>query len=884
MDTSSSDTRRNQAVAVGSLPYLAAELIQQIISYLDTEDDFLNLTGTCRALYEFHESRTWALYLLNKYGKRNVLGEREVYLGRLVRPRLTQALSKDSCGTGLNEEADGFQAVRYRPHRFNRGLGSTDNIKPWWQSCRRSHPSQRIKVEEVVRYLIYSGANPRQPTEFNAIVWAAAAGETDLVAYLLTNHDPNAFPFIPQDPSDWDLVGANAQSPLRKALAQRVPKDTLYAACVNGHADIAWLCFDAAPLEILSRHTEICDSFAAAGANGHVKVVKALLDILVLAVTTPATAAIATRQRKVVPEADEDPVPASLWTFVMRDPPPRDPSQTSSDDNKDGGSAADDYGSSSDLVVHRGFLLRGVLQSAIVDGINEAAENAAEQGHLNVIRTIASIRGMVDPFPASRKAVQNGHASIVRLFADGGHCDEGQMYTAAVSGSLEIVKIIVGAGGDLSCGLQAAAGAGHMHIVQYFLELNAEKEGGCLNLEDAIHSAARGKHFDLLKPLFDAATKVNKNDRIALVAACEHGEPRHVKICLQAGINPRVNDNEPLRKACARGHKEIVEMLIEAGANPSAINIITPARYLLFEYHNRHRRVPGDANGPLISAVVNNRADIVRLLLGRGIPQTVQNKALRSALRAPTNREIVQILVDEGKAAVTGPSGEMALEMAAYLDDFELVEFLLSRGRDVRRRRNLVFVAACKFGSKDVMNGLLNSGDDININFENGHPLRWAADQGRLDIVNRLLDAGADVHANGDQALLWAASKNMFVVIQRLLEAGSNIPHEAWLLAARRRHNDLLKIYFDHCGGPDHFLETKKGFRAWVEERSRPSESLHQSYGAWILEIEANKAQRGSRFWGWFSFNPFDRLIRQPKSERRRERGSEIQIGAWTIS
>ena len=56
-----------------------------------------------------------------------------------------------------------------------------------------------------------------------------------------------------------------------------------------------------------------------------------------------------------------------------------------------------------------------------------------------------------------------------------------------------------------------------------------------------------------------------------------------------------------------------------------------------------------------------------------------------------------------------------------------------------------------------------------------GATLRRAAFLGRLKVVNRLIDEGADIHANNDEALRWAASNGHYEVVKVLIEEGANI-------------------------------------------------------------------------------------------------------------
>ena len=65
-----------------------------------------------------------------------------------------------------------------------------------------------------------------------------------------------------------------------------------------------------------------------------------------------------------------------------------------------------------------------------------------------------------------------------------------------------------------------------------------------------------------------------------------------------------------------------------------------------------------------------------------------------------------------------------------------------------------------------------------------------ASRNGRLDVVRLLLDHGANVHANDDQALRFAAYNGHLNVVRLLLDRGANI---------HARDDNALRSADDHC-------------------------------------------------------------------------------------
>jgi uncharacterized protein len=129
--------------------------------------------------------------------------------------------------------------------------------------------------------------------------------------------------------------------------------------------------------------------------------------------------------------------------------------------------------------------------------------------------------------------------------------------------------------------------------------------------------------------------------------------------------------------------------------------------------------------------------------------------------------------------------------------------------RDSRNNQQLEeldnqLIEAAKDGRLGDVNRLLEAGANVNILDDLGWiPLPAAARFGHLEIVNRLLEVpDIDVNAaNGyrDTALIWAAFKRHLDILQKLIDAGANVNHHgfngtALAEAAERNHLDVIAI------------------------------------------------------------------------------------------
>jgi ankyrin repeat protein len=129
-----------------------------------------------------------------------------------------------------------------------------------------------------------------------------------------------------------------------------------------------------------------------------------------------------------------------------------------------------------------------------------------------------------------------------------------------------------------------------------------------------------------------------------------------------------------------------------------------------------------------------------------------------------------------------GPDGTTALIWAAYNGDAELVKKLAAAGADVEARNDFGAFAlseAAIRGDATVIKALLDAGANADAaNPEGETPLMEVARAGNLEGAKVLLAAGADVNAaeqwGGQSPLMWAAAQSQPEMIQLLLEHGAN--------------------------------------------------------------------------------------------------------------
>ena len=83
-----------------------------------------------------------------------------------------------------------------------------------------------------------------------------------------------------------------------------------------------------------------------------------------------------------------------------------------------------------------------------------------------------------------------------------------------------------------------------------------------------------------------------------------------------------------------------------------------------------------------------------------------------------------------------------------------------------------LYCAIYNGSDSEIVEMLLEAG--ANVHTSDDEPLRSAAENGDKEVVKVLLEAGADVHANDDDAFRWAVSRGNIEIARILLKAEDN--------------------------------------------------------------------------------------------------------------
>ena len=258
--------------------------------------------------------------------------------------------------------------------------------------------------------------------------------------------------------------------------------------------------------------------------------------------------------------------------------------------------------------------------------------------------------------------------------------------------------------------LHIAARVGSERVAEWVLE-----RGGNLELRNAVGAtpllvACTAERVEMVRMLVERGGDVktcDKSGRSVLFSASRSGDAKVVAYLLGLGVLDVDEDGEsPLCAACTGGYLDVVKVLVEEGG----AGVDVEGRSL---------------KGPLYRACQSGNVDIVRLL------------------------------VDAGSGSEAGKDGGVwvrGLIIAAAKGYVDVLQMLLEMGvgmEGVDTDGNTALCCASRGAHLDVVKILVGvEGVDVNKPGDWGlMPLHLACEEGALDVVEVLLEAGADVAA-----------------------------------------------------------------------------------------------------------------------------------------
>ena len=318
-------------------------------------------------------------------------------------------------------------------------------------------------------------------------------------------------------------------------------------------------------------------------------------------------------------------------------------------------------------------------------------------------------------------------------------------------------------------------------------------------------AAASENQADIARLLLDRGADVNQVHRnwTALIEAADEGSLEVARLLIEAGADLEVggvNGRSAAVMAASEGHLDVLQLLQGEGADIGTI----PGRL-----------------APLHMAANEGKTSVVRYLLDQGVPVDLPDASGRTALNyaaSEGHRDVVELLIDAGSHAEL--STRDARQEEEQVERERGIEEMAAR--EIERLVHTPELLTGPAGEGDLVTlRAMLEGLDMNVDIVDGNgytALAVAAREGHADIVEYLLDKGADVQGSGTvcSPLFLAARESAEDVIGVLASRGGELEDGC---SYRDISTDGVNTLSDYGGSTPLF--------AAIEEESLPSvESL----------------------------------------------------------
>ena len=202
------------------------------------------------------------------------------------------------------------------------------------------------------------------------------------------------------------------------------------------------------------------------------------------------------------------------------------------------------------------------------------------------------------------------------------------------------------------------------------------------------------------------------------------------------------------------------------------------------------------------------RLDLVQFLIEHGSYVHAENDAALILSAKNGHFEIIKYLVEQAAADIH-VSGGCALTQSASNGHIDIVKYLLKLGANVHTKEESALIISSKHGHFETLKCLIENGADFRV--DNYRPFRNSVILGHLDFIKYLVNLGADPHigfaydaieSEIEFPLIYSASTGSIEIVKYLVEeCGADIHAEgdmALLEALKNNHREVL-IYLKTC-------------------------------------------------------------------------------------
>ena len=433
------------------------------------------------------------------------------------------------------------------------------------------------------------------------------------------------------------------------------------------------------------------------------------------------------------------------------------------------------------------------------------------------VALLCTLMGCKDDYPLHRAAAYGDMVMLRDLLADGADpnvTDEDgdtPLHAAAVGGQVLAAELLLASGVNVNARnhsndtpLHYAAtvqSRGSVACGEFLIANGADVNAVSGDKDTALYLAARRNSPRLVHALVTAGANVDLKGTwgTPMRVAVMWNRPEIVKVLLEADTKIHAEEVPPytdiLDLAAEMKKTAIVEILLDsidvrAAAKSGRTRLhhasiygqIGVARGLLergAEINAKDRR----GETPLDYAVWGDEEEMAEFLRSYGgVQEAAVDDCPRFASEADMLREVEKRLAEGGDIDDKDISGNTALHKAAQAGHLELTRFLVEKGADINpygNNRNFTPLhLAVLYRRSAVARLLIESGAVLDRADRDGKlPLHWASMDNQQELVELMLNRGADVNYDGGAgtALVLVAGSDLLEMARLLIDRGATV-------------------------------------------------------------------------------------------------------------
>ena len=349
-------------------------------------------------------------------------------------------------------------------------------------------------------------------------------------------------------------------------------------------------------------------------------------------------------------------------------------------------------------------------------------------------------------------------------------------------------------------------------IINILLNAGADPNIAATNGNTCLHYAADNDiPQEIVQAIIDHGADVNatnKTNQTALLLAYHKGKADIINTLLNAGADPNiaVTDGNTCLHYAAQDRffpKEAIRAAINKGANVNATN-------------HKNQTV-------VLLACKKGNTNIINMLLDAGADPNVADTNGYTCLHATAycgvRQGVFQAIIDHGvDVNATNKQNQTALLVACTQQNTDLINTLLNAGADPSiadtNGDTCLHQAVTQSSSKAILQAIIDHGAEVNAtNHENQTALLPACKEGNTDLINTLLNAGADpsiADTSGDTCLHKAVTQSFSkAMLQEIIDHGAelnvknNVHQTALARRKKEKKEDAIHVLLNAGGNPN---------------------------------------------------------------------------------